>query len=95
MHENIDLHNTNFLYCFLQVIKVVVSAQGIIDCKGMETQQIFFFCVSNGKNIKELFGSTLNRITASARCVSSVIVVLNAKLTRLIVAHTSKKTAKS
>ena len=30
--------------------------------------------------IKELFASTLNGITASVRCVSSVIVVQNAKL---------------
>ena len=30
----------------------------------------------------ELFASTLNGITASVRCVSSMIVVLNTKLTR-------------
>ena len=35
---------------------------------------------------KELFASTLNRITASVKCVSSMIVVINAKLTRLIAA---------
>ena len=39
----------------------------------------------------ELFASTLNGITASVRCVSSIIVVLNAKLTQLIEAHTNKK----
>ena len=39
----------------------------------------------------ELFASTLNEITASVRCVSSIIAVLNAKLTRLIVAHANKK----
>ena len=43
------------------------------------------------KKIKELFASTLKEITASIRCVSSTIVVLNAKLTRLIAAHAHKK----
>ena len=53
--------------------------------KGTETQQILshMFVI----NIKELFASALNGITASVRCVSSMIVVLNAKLTRLIAAH--------
>ena len=57
--------------------------------KGTETQQILshMFVI----NIKELFASTLNEITASVRCVSSMIVVLNAKLTRLIAAHANKK----
>ena len=44
----------------------------------------FFSYVCKGKKTKELFASTL-------RCVSSIIVVLNAKLTRLIAAHTNKK----
>ena len=35
---------------------------------------------------KELFASTLNGITASVRCVSFIIVILNAKLTQLIAA---------
>ena len=43
------------------------------------------------KKIKELFASTLNGIAASVRCVSSMIVVINAKLTRLIAAHAKKK----
>ena len=51
----------------------------------------FFSFVCNGKKIIELFASTLNRITASVRSVSSIIVVLNAKLTRLIAAHANKK----
>ena len=38
----------------------------------------------------ELFASTLNGITASVRCVSSMIVVLNAKLTWLVAAHMKK-----
>ena len=50
-----------------------------------------FSYVCNGKKFQELFVSTLNGITASIRCVSSFIVVLNAKLTRLIVAHANKK----
>ena len=40
----------------------------------------FFSDVCNSKKIKELFASTLNGITASVRCVSSIIVVLNAEL---------------
>ena len=51
----------------------------------------FFSYVCSDKKIKELFASTLNGITASVRCVSSIIVVLNAKLTRLIAAHANKK----
>ena len=43
------------------------------------------------KKFKELFASTLNGITASVRCVSSIIVVLNAKLTQLIAAHANNK----
>ena len=50
-----------------------------------------FSYVCNGKKFQELFVSTLNGITASIRCVSSFIVVLNAKLTQLIVAHANKK----
>ena len=42
----------------------------------------FFSYVCNSKKIKELFASTLNGMTASVRCVSSIIVVLNVKLTR-------------
>ena len=43
------------------------------------------------KNIKELFASTLHRITASVRCASSTIVVLNANFARLHAAHANKK----
>ena len=43
----------------------------------MKTRQIF-----SRKNIKELFASTLNGIAASVRCVSSIIAVLNAKLSQ-------------
>ena len=43
------------------------------------------------KKFKEWFASTLNGITASVRCVSSVIVVLNAKFVLLLAAHAIKK----
>ena len=56
---------------------------------------IFFSYVCNGKRIKALFASTLNRIAASVRCVSLLMVVLNAKLSRLIAAHVNKKPDKS
>ena len=39
----------------------------------------------------ELLASILNAITASVRCVSSMIVILNAKLARLVAAHANKK----
>ena len=51
----------------------------------------FFSYVSNVKKIKELFVFTLNGITATVRCVSSMIVVLNAKLSRLIATHANKR----
>ena len=51
----------------------------------------FFSYVCNDKNNKELFASILNGITASVRCLSSIIIVLNAKLSRLIAAHGNKK----
>ena len=65
-------------------------------CKELKTNRNgnsanFFSYVCNGKKNKELFASTLNGITASVRCVSSITVVLNAKLTRLIAAHANKK----
>ena len=53
-----------------------------------------FSYVCNGKKIKELFACTLNGIPASVRSVSSMIVVLNAKLARLIAAHANKKFGK-
>ena len=51
----------------------------------------FLSHVCNGKKIKELFACTLNGITASVRCASSIIVVVNAKLTRLTAAHANTK----
>ena len=52
---------------------------------------IFFSYVCNGKTIKELFASTLNEITASVSCVSSMVVVLNAKFSRLFAAQANRK----
>ena len=51
----------------------------------------FLSYVFNGKKIKELFAFTLNRITARVRCVSFMIVVLNPRFARLLVAHSNKK----
>ena len=51
----------------------------------------FFSYVCNGKKIEELFASTLNGITASVKCVSSMIVVLNVTFARLLAAHANKK----
>ena len=50
---------------------VVHVYQGIINCKGTETRQMFVMA----KKIRELFASTLNEITASVRCVYSIIGV--------------------
>ena len=51
----------------------------------------FFLYVYNGKKIKELFASILNGMTASVRCVSSIIVVLKPNLSQLIAAYVNKK----
>ena len=56
----------------------------------METRQIFLVCVV----MAELFPSSLYGIAASVRHVSSIIVVLNAKLARLIAAHANKNGVK-
>ena len=57
-----------------------------------ENSANFFSYVCNGKKIKYLFAFALNGITASVRCVSSITVVLNAKLTRIIASHANKQT---
>ena len=44
---------------------------------------------------KELFASILYGIPASVRCVSAMIVVLNAKFARLLAAHANKKAMRS
>ena len=63
-----------------------------MDCEGTETQQIFSRMFVMAKKLKSFFASTLNGIAASVKCVSSMIVVLNAKMTtRLVAAHAVKK----
>ena len=56
---------------------------------------IFFSFVCNGKKIKELFASTLDRIPISVRCVFSIIVVLNDKFALLLAAHANKNTIRT
>ena len=51
----------------------------------------FFLYVCNDKKNKELFASTIDRIPISVRCVSSMIVVLNANFALLLAAHPNKK----
>ena len=65
--------------------------QGIIDMNRNGNSANFFSYICNGKKIKELFASTLDRKPISVRCVSSMIVVLNAKFSLLFAAHANKK----
>ena len=58
--------------------------QGIINMNRNGNSAIFFSYVCNGKKIKELFASTLDRIPISVRCRSSMIAVSNAKFGRLL-----------
>ena len=51
----------------------------------------FFSYVCNGKEIKELFASTLDGIPISVKCVFFMIVVLNAKFARLLAAQTKQR----
>ena len=55
----------------------------------------FFSYVCNGKKIKELFASTLDRIPITVRCVPSIIVVFNAKFALLLAAHVNKTTTRT
>ena len=57
----------------------------------METRQIFSRMFVMEKKNKELFASTLDRIPISVRCVSSMIVVLNAKVALLLAAHANQQ----
>ena len=68
-----------------------VLNQGIIDMNRNRNSANFFLYVCNDKKIKELFASTLDRISVSVRCVSSKTVVLNAKFALLLAAHANKK----
>ena len=65
--------------------------QGIIDMNRNGNSANIFSYVCNGKKSKELFASALNGIPISVRCVSSVIVVLNAKFALLLATHANKK----
>ena len=49
-----------------------------------------FSYVCDDKKIKELFAFTLDRVPISVRCVSSMIVVINAKFALLLAAHANK-----
>ena len=62
--------------------------QGIIDMNRNGNSANFFSYVCNGKKNKELFASTLDRIPISVRCVSSMMVVLNAKFALLFAKQT-------
>ena len=71
------------IVCFVShEIFVLCRLQGIINMNNNGNSANFFSCVCNGKKIKELFASTLNGIPSSVKCVSSMIVVLNAKFAR-------------
>ena len=62
----------NIAFCF-QLIKELQLFKNGNSAK-------FFEYVCNSKRNRELFASTINRIVARVRCVSSTTVVLNAKL---------------
>ena len=66
------------------------TEQGIIIVNRNGNSANFFSYVCNGKKIKELFASTLDRIPISVRRVSSMIVVLNDKVVLLLAAHAKK-----
>ena len=78
--------------CGVVTIPLGTCDQGIINMNRNGNSAIFFSYVCNGKKIKELFASILNRKPASVKCVSSMIVVLNAKFVRLLAA---KKTVRN
>ena len=64
--------------------------QEIIDMNRNGNLANFFSYVCNGKKSKELFASTLDRIPISVKCVSSMIVVLNAEFAVFFAAHANK-----
>ena len=55
----------------------------------------FFSYVCNDKKSKELFASFLNGIPISVICVSSMILVFNAKFYQLLAAYTNKKSVRT
>ena len=87
MSYQIILHNKeNTTARFLHLLQ-----QGIINMNRNAKAAIFFSYVCNDKKIQELFASNLNGIPASVRCVSSMIVILNAKFARILAPHADKK----
>ena len=56
-----------------------------------ETRQIFSRMFVMAKIVKELFASTLDKKPISVKCVSFMIVVLNAKYALLFAVHANKK----
>ena len=74
-----------------QLLLLQSTSQEIIDMNRNGNSANFFSYVCNGKKNIELFASTLNRIPISVRCVSSIIVVLNAKFALLLAARANKK----
>ena len=68
--------------------------QGIINMNRNGNSANFLSYVCNGKN-KELFASILNGIPASVKCMSSMIVVLNAKFALSLAAHANKNTMRT
>ena len=69
--------------------------QGIIDMNRNGNSANFFSYVCNDKIIKELFASFLNEKPISVICVSSIILVFNAKFDRLLAAHANKKSVRT
>ena len=72
-----------------------VLVEGIIDMNRNGNSAKFFSYVCNDKKTKELFVSTLDRKPISVKCVSSMIVVLNAKFALLLAAHAKKNTVRT
>ena len=72
--------------------KFTYLTQRIIDMNRNGNSAFFFSYVCNGKKIKELFASTLDRIPISVSCVSSMITVSNDKFALLLAAHADKDT---
>ena len=74
-----------------QCVCVSLFTQGIINMKKNENSANSFSYVCNRKKIKELFASTLDRIPISVRCVSSMVIILNAKFALLFAAYANKQ----
>ena len=81
-----------FIYCLFLVFHqpnnnsklLTICEQRIIDMNRNGNSANIFSYVCNGKRLPQLFASNLDRIPISVRCVSSMIVVLNAKFALLL-----------